>query len=47
MELILAYFQKAINALLRMFGEDELDTEVIDNIKSMIGNILGYDPTAE
>lgn len=43
MEIIINYFVAAFKAILTIFGK-EVDAEVEDNLRTMIGNLFGYEP---
>ena len=40
---IIEYFVAAVKAVLAFFGK-EVDVEVEDNIRTMLGNLFGYKP---
>lgn len=46
MEIIINYFVAAFKAILTIFGK-EVDAEVEDNLRTMIGNLFGYEPEIE
>lgn len=43
MDIIINYFVAALKAILTIFGK-EVDAEVEDNLRTMIGNLFGYEP---
>ncbi len=46
MEIIINYFVAAFKAILTIFGK-EVDAEVEDNLRTMIGNLFGYKPEVD
>ena len=46
MEIIINYFVAALKAILAIFGK-ETDAEVEDNLRTMIGNLFGYEPEVQ
>lgn len=46
MEIIIEYFVSAVKAILGLFNV-ALDEEFEDNIRSMIGGLVGFEPETE
>ena len=43
---IIEYFVAAVKAVLALLGK-EVDAEVEDNLRTMFGNLFGYEPEIE